>query len=54
MRDLAKFVDPTVNPNDPFGVIENRKHLIAAKRRWFITAIHTPKLGPHWGSPRTK
>ncbi len=32
MRDLAKFVDPAVNPNDPFGVIEDRKHLIAAKR----------------------
>jgi peptidoglycan/xylan/chitin deacetylase (PgdA/CDA1 family) len=32
MRDLAKFVDPTVNPNDPFGVIEDRKHLIEMKR----------------------
>jgi peptidoglycan/xylan/chitin deacetylase (PgdA/CDA1 family) len=32
MRDLAKYVDPTVNPNDPFGVIEDRKNLIAAKR----------------------
>jgi peptidoglycan/xylan/chitin deacetylase (PgdA/CDA1 family) len=32
MRDLAKFVDPTVNPNDPFGVIEDRKALIEAKR----------------------
>ena len=25
MRDLAKFVDPSVNPTDPFGVIEDRK-----------------------------
>jgi peptidoglycan/xylan/chitin deacetylase (PgdA/CDA1 family) len=32
MRDLAKFVDPTVNPSDPFGVIEDRKDLIEAKR----------------------
>ncbi len=32
MRDLAKFVDPTVNPNDPFGVIEDRKRLLEAKR----------------------
>jgi peptidoglycan/xylan/chitin deacetylase (PgdA/CDA1 family) len=32
MRDLAKFVDPAVNPNDPFGVIEDRKKLLAAKR----------------------
>jgi len=32
MRDLAKFVDPAVNPNDPFGVIEDRKNLIKAKR----------------------
>jgi peptidoglycan/xylan/chitin deacetylase (PgdA/CDA1 family) len=32
MRDLARFVDPTVNPNDPFGVIEDRKRLIEAKR----------------------
>jgi peptidoglycan/xylan/chitin deacetylase (PgdA/CDA1 family) len=32
MRDLAKFVDPSVNPNDPFGVIEDRKKLLAAKR----------------------
>lgn len=32
MRDLAKYVDPTVNPNDPFGVIEDRKKLIEAKR----------------------
>jgi peptidoglycan/xylan/chitin deacetylase (PgdA/CDA1 family) len=32
MRDLAKFVDPTVNPNDPFGVIEDRKNLLEAKR----------------------
>ena len=25
MRDLAKFVDPAMNPNGPFGVIEDRK-----------------------------
>jgi peptidoglycan/xylan/chitin deacetylase (PgdA/CDA1 family) len=31
MRDLAKFVDPSVNPIDPFGVIEDRKRLLAAK-----------------------
>jgi peptidoglycan/xylan/chitin deacetylase (PgdA/CDA1 family) len=32
MCDLAKFVDPTVNPDDPFGVLEDRKKLIGAKR----------------------
>src|SRR5262249_32119292 len=32
MRDLAKYVDPTVTPNDPLGVIEDRKKLIAAGR----------------------
>jgi peptidoglycan/xylan/chitin deacetylase (PgdA/CDA1 family) len=32
MRDLAKYVDPTVVPNDPLGVIEDRKKLIAANR----------------------
>jgi peptidoglycan/xylan/chitin deacetylase (PgdA/CDA1 family) len=32
MRDLAKYVDPAVNPNDPFGVLEDRKKLIEAKR----------------------
>jgi peptidoglycan/xylan/chitin deacetylase (PgdA/CDA1 family) len=32
MRDLAKYVDPAVNPNDPFGVIEDRKKLLEAKR----------------------
>jgi peptidoglycan/xylan/chitin deacetylase (PgdA/CDA1 family) len=32
MRDLAKFVDPGVAPNDPFGVIEDRKKLLEAKR----------------------
>ena len=32
MRDLAKYVDPTVVPNDPLGVIEDRKKLIAAGR----------------------
>jgi peptidoglycan/xylan/chitin deacetylase (PgdA/CDA1 family) len=28
MRDLAKYVDPDVAPNDPWGVIEDRKKLI--------------------------
>src|SRR5262249_17514787 len=32
MRDLAKYVEPDVNPNDPFGVIEDRKKLVEAKR----------------------
>jgi peptidoglycan/xylan/chitin deacetylase (PgdA/CDA1 family) len=32
MRDLAKYVDPNVAPNDPLGVIEDRKKLIAANR----------------------
>ncbi|MBM3981308.1 MAG: polysaccharide deacetylase family protein [Planctomycetes bacterium] len=32
MRDLAKFVDPNVNPSDPFFVIEDRKKLLEAKR----------------------
>jgi peptidoglycan/xylan/chitin deacetylase (PgdA/CDA1 family) len=32
MRDLAKYVDPAVVPNDPFGVIEDRKKLLEAKR----------------------
>jgi peptidoglycan/xylan/chitin deacetylase (PgdA/CDA1 family) len=32
MRDLAKYVNPAVNPNDPFDVIENRKKRIEAKR----------------------
>jgi peptidoglycan/xylan/chitin deacetylase (PgdA/CDA1 family) len=32
MRDLAKYVDPAVTPNDPFGVIEDRKKLLTAKR----------------------
>jgi peptidoglycan/xylan/chitin deacetylase (PgdA/CDA1 family) len=32
LRDLAKYVDPAVNPNDPFGAIEDRKKLIEAKR----------------------
>jgi hypothetical protein len=32
MRDLARFVDPAVNPTDPFGVIEDRKKLIDTKR----------------------
>lgn len=28
MRDLSKYVDPSVAPNDPWGVIEDRKKLI--------------------------
>jgi peptidoglycan/xylan/chitin deacetylase (PgdA/CDA1 family) len=32
MRDLAKYVDPNVRPNDPMGVIEDRKKLLADKR----------------------
>lgn len=28
MRDLVKFVDPTMTPNDPLAVIEQRKKLI--------------------------
>jgi peptidoglycan/xylan/chitin deacetylase (PgdA/CDA1 family) len=32
MRDLARYVDPAVAPNDPLGVIEDRKKLIAAGR----------------------
>ncbi|MCI0703028.1 MAG: hypothetical protein L0241_18270, partial [Planctomycetia bacterium] len=31
MRDLAKYVDPEVNPRDPFGVIEDRKKLLETK-----------------------
>lgn len=32
MRDLAKYIDPKIAPNDPLGVIEDRKKLIAANR----------------------
>jgi peptidoglycan/xylan/chitin deacetylase (PgdA/CDA1 family) len=32
MRDLAKFVDPAVNPNDPFAVLEDRRKLLASGR----------------------
>jgi peptidoglycan/xylan/chitin deacetylase (PgdA/CDA1 family) len=32
MRDLARYVDPEVAPNDPFGVIEDRKKLLEAKK----------------------
>lgn len=32
MRDLAKYVDTDVVPSDPFGVIEDRKKLVEAKR----------------------
>jgi peptidoglycan/xylan/chitin deacetylase (PgdA/CDA1 family) len=33
MRDLAKYVDPGVVPSNPFGVIEDRKKLIAAGKQ---------------------
>lgn len=29
LRDLAKYVDPDVTPNDPWGIIEDRKNRIA-------------------------
>ncbi|MDB5310185.1 MAG: Polysaccharide deacetylase [Gemmataceae bacterium] len=32
LRDLAKYVDPDVVPTDPFGVMEDRKKLVEAKR----------------------
>src|SRR5262245_47888292 len=32
MRDLARYVDPEVTPQDPLGVIEDRKKLIAEMR----------------------
>lgn len=32
MRDLARYIDPKIAPNDPLGVIEDRKKLIAANR----------------------
>lgn len=32
MRDLARFVDPEVNPRDPFAVVEDRKDLIQTQR----------------------
>ncbi len=31
MRDLAKYVDPEVAPNNPFGVIDDRKRLVEKK-----------------------
>ena len=30
LRDLAKYVDPAVAPNDAWGAIEDRKRLLAA------------------------
>lgn len=42
MRDLAKYVDPTVAPNDPFGVIADRK-----------LAIKTGKPRTNFRTPRT-
>jgi len=32
LRDLARYADPEVKPQDPLGVIEDRKKLIAAGR----------------------
>jgi peptidoglycan/xylan/chitin deacetylase (PgdA/CDA1 family) len=32
LRDLAKYVDPDVAPNDPWGVIEDRKKLLEKSR----------------------
>jgi hypothetical protein len=32
MRDLAKYVDPDIVPSDPFGIMEDRKKLVEAKR----------------------
>src|SRR5262249_23326011 len=32
LRDLVKYVDPNVVPSDPFGVVNDRKKLIAAGR----------------------
>jgi peptidoglycan/xylan/chitin deacetylase (PgdA/CDA1 family) len=32
LRDLAKYVDPTVTPNDPWAVIEDRRKLLETKR----------------------
>jgi peptidoglycan/xylan/chitin deacetylase (PgdA/CDA1 family) len=32
LRDLAKYVDPDVTPNDPWGAIEDRKKLIEKGR----------------------
>ena len=32
LRDLAKYVDPGVTPNDPWGVIEDRKRLLEKGR----------------------
>src|SRR5262249_46056535 len=32
LRDLARYVDPTVVPSNPWGVIEDRKRLISSGR----------------------
>jgi peptidoglycan/xylan/chitin deacetylase (PgdA/CDA1 family) len=32
LRDLARFVDPTIVPADPWGVIEDRRRLLATKQ----------------------
>ncbi len=34
MRDLARYVDPTVEPKNPWGVIEARKKRLAAGEAW--------------------
>jgi peptidoglycan/xylan/chitin deacetylase (PgdA/CDA1 family) len=42
LRDLARFVDVSVTPADPWGVIEDRKRLLKAKRSG---ANHRPARG---------
>jgi peptidoglycan/xylan/chitin deacetylase (PgdA/CDA1 family) len=32
LRDLAKYVDPSVTPSDPWGVIKDRRHLLERKQ----------------------
>ena len=32
LRDLARYVDPTIMPSNPWGVIEDRKQLVASNR----------------------
>src|SRR5436190_11668497 len=54
LRDLAKYVDPAVNPNDPFGVIEDRKKLIKAKRDGEVVtaiALEPSRDWPQWRGP---
>src|SRR5262249_53482607 len=33
LRHLAKYVDPSVTPNDPWAVIEDRRKLLETKRK---------------------